>query len=57
MEKTHRKDKTFGRNIMSENKISHQPYQMSFKNWGEPKGREKLVECGTRGSRLRGYKA
>lgn len=44
MEKTHRKDKTFGSNVMSENKMPQQPYSLSFKNWREPEGRAKTGE-------------
>lgn len=42
---------------MSENKISHQPYQMNFKKWGELEGREKLVGSGTRGPHWKGLQS
>lgn len=42
---------------MSENKISHQPYQMNFKNWEELEGREKLVGSGTRGPDWKGLQS
>lgn len=54
MKKTHREDKTFGRDIMSENKIPHRPYKMSSKNWGEPEGREKLLGSGKKSARSEG---
>lgn len=54
MEKTHRKDKTFGSNVMSENNPSLAPLpelQELERARGE---RKKLVKSGTRGRDLKG---
>lgn len=42
---------------MSEDKISHQPYQTNFKNWGGLEGREKMVGSRTRGPDWKGLQS